>query len=84
MQTYLKENAIGYWWTMSLSSFNNELSHMFFLTFSLENEESFIDATPGSNGDEFDSSVQIRPSIALVSTVEVMGSGTSEDPYVVE
>ena len=33
MQTYLKENAIGYWWTMSLSSFNNDLSHMFFLTF---------------------------------------------------
>lgn len=84
MQTYLKENAIGYWWTMSLSSFNNELSHMIFLAFSLENEKSFIEAIPCSYGDEFDSSVQIRPSIALVSTVEVMGRGTSEDPYVVE
>ena len=54
------------------------------MTFSLENEKSFIEATPCSYGDEFDSSVQIRPSIALVSTVEVTGSGTSEDPYVVE
>lgn len=69
---------------MSPSGFGNELSHRIFLAFSLENEESFIDATPGSNGDEFDSSVQIRPSIALVSTVEVTGSGTSDGPYVVE
>ena len=69
---------------MSPSSFNNELSHMIFLAFSLENEKSFIEAIPCSYGDEFDSSVQIRPSIVLVSTVEVMGSGTSEDPYVVE
>ena len=69
---------------MSPSTFNNELSYMIFLAFSLKNEESFIDVTPGSNGDEFDSSVQIRPSIALVSTVEVTGSGTSDDPYVLE
>ena len=69
---------------MSPSTFNNELSYMIFLAFSLENEESFIDVTPGSNGDEFDSSVQIRTSIVLVSTVEVTGSGTSDDPYVVE
>ena len=57
---------------------------MIFLAFSLENEKSFIEATPCSYGDEFDSSVQIRPSIALVSTVEVTGSGTSDDPYVLE
>ena len=69
---------------MSPSSFNNELSHMIFLAFSLENEKSFIEATPCSYGDEFDSSVQIRLSIALVSTVEVTGSGTSDDPYVLE
>lgn len=79
--TYLKENAIGYWWTMSPSGFSNELSHRIFLAFSLESEESF---TESEHGDEFDSSGQIRPSIALVSTVEVTGSGTSEDPYVVE
>lgn len=79
--TYLKENAIGYWWTMSPSTFINKLSGMIFLAFSLENEESFTEAEPGV---EFDSSVQIRPSIALVSTVEVTDSGTSEDPYVVE
>ena len=79
--TYLKENAIGYWWTMSPSGFSNELSHMIFLTISLENEESFTEA---EHGDEFDSSYQIRPSIALVSTIEVTGSGTSEEPYVVE
>lgn len=66
---------------MSPSGFNNELSHMIFLAFSLENEESFIEY---EHGDEFDSSVQIRPSIALVSTVEVTDSGTSEEPYVVE
>lgn len=79
--TYLKENAIGYRWTMSPSSFNNELSHRIFLAFSLESEESF---TESEHGDEFDSSVRIRPSIALVSAIEVTGSGTSEEPYVVE
>lgn len=66
---------------MSPSDFSNELSHMIFLTISLENEESF---TEYEHGDEFDSSVQIRPSIALVSTVEVTDSGTSDDPYAVE
>ena len=66
---------------MSPSGFGNQLSHRILLAFSLENEESF---TESEHGDEFDSSVQIRPSIALVSTVEVTGSGTSEDPYVVE
>ncbi len=66
---------------MSPSGFSNELSHMIFLTISLENEESFTEA---EHGDEFDSSVQIRPSIALVSTVEVTDSGTSDDPYAVE
>lgn len=43
--------------------------------------ESFTEA---EHGDEFDSSGQIRPSIALVSAIEVTGSGTSDDPYVVE
>lgn len=79
--TYLKENAIGSWWTMSPSGFGNDRSHMIFFAVSLENEESLDEAEPG---DEFDSSVQIRPSIALVSTIEVTGSGTSENPYVVE
>ena len=79
--TYLKENAIGSWWTMSPSGFVNDISHMIFFAVSLENEESLNESEPGV---EFDSSVQIRPSIALVSTVEVTGSGTSEDPYVVE
>ncbi len=51
------------------------------MAFSLENEESF---TGAEHGDEFDSSGQIRPSIALVSAIEVTGSGTSDDPYVVE
>lgn len=51
------------------------------MAFSLENEESF---TVAEHGDEFDSSGQIRPSIALVSAIEVTGSGTSDDPYVVE
>lgn len=44
---------------MSPSGFGNELSHMIFLAFSLENEKSFIEAIPCSYGDEFDSSVQI-------------------------
>ena len=82
--TYLKENAIGSWWTMSPGGFSNIEDSSIIILFSSENEESFTEAIPGSNGDEFDSSVQIRPSIALVSTVKVTGSGTSDDPYVVE
>lgn len=69
---------------MSPGGFGNIEDSSIIILFSSENEESFTEAIPGSNGDEFDSSVQIRPSIALVSTVKVTGSGTSDDPYVVE
>ena len=73
--TYLQENATGtFWWSLSPSD--------------VENHYTSVQRVRGSDGNltsfySYDRS-GVRPSISLVSNIEISdGSGTSEDPYVV-
>ena len=69
---YLDENAYGYWWTMTPSAGGN-VSAMY-----LGFKGSLWSMNVGS-------AYQLRPAISLVSNITISGgSGTSEDPYIVE
>ena len=78
--SYLTENASdGYWWTLSPAYFAylNMMDHDIIQAQVLEVGDSILD---GSS----DETISVRPSIALISSVTISGgSGTSEDPYVV-
>ena len=73
--TYLQENATDtYWWSLSPSSFDGGYARVWFVG--------------GSDGNFYNDYVGftfgVRPSISLVSSTTISGgTGTSEDPYVV-
>ena len=73
--TYLQENATDtYWWSLSPINFNGS--------------NAYVWSVVGSLGGLYNYSVRnacgLRPSISLVSSTTISsGSGTSEDPYVV-
>lgn len=73
--TYLNENVGDdrYWWTMTPNSFAYGIAFVYFVADgALNNINTWNDDTG------------IRPAISLVSGIEVTsGTGTSEDPYVV-
>ena len=78
--SYLTENASdGCWWTLSPAYFAylNMMDHDIIQAQVLEVGDSILD---GSS----DETISVRLSIALISSVTISGgSGTSEDPYVV-
>ena len=74
--TYLQENAIGSWWTLSPASYDDDGGG---LTSNIHNVVS--DGAVYGSSSAYTSN--LRPAIALISTTKVTGSGTSEDPYVV-
>ena len=70
--TYLQENATDtYWWSLSPSSFDGGYDRVWFVG--------------GSDGNFYNDYVGftfgVRPSISLISSISVTGSGTSENPY---
>ena len=71
--TYLQENATDiYWWSLSSRFFNGSFARVW-----------VVDSGYLCNGD-VSSAYGLRPAISLVSTVTISrGTGTSEDPYVV-
>ena len=75
--TYLQENATGYWW-WSLSpncfnDFNDGLAFVWRVSLDHLDGDGVVDDCGG-----------VRPSISLVSDTKISGgTGTSEDPYVV-
>ena len=80
---YLNENATSNdWWTMSPASFElfkKKEGHSIFIVSQAYGISESYPYSIESN----DNPVAIRPVIALVPTVKVTGTGTSEDPYVV-
>ena len=74
--TYLQENATSdYWWSLSPNSFDGGYASVWDVF--------------GSDGifadDDVSSSFGVRPSISLISSTTISGgSGTSEDPYIIE
>ena len=76
--SYLKENATGYeWWSLSPAGFyNGRLSYVF----RVRSDNDAIDICNVNVND-----IVLRPVISLISSTTISGgSGTSEDPYVVE
>lgn len=72
---YLFDNATAYdWWTLSPFQFLGNVSYMFIVDVS----DRFVFYASGN----YD--IAFRPTIALKSTTVVTGTGTSEDPYVVQ
>ena len=80
--TYLPENASGEeWWTMSPYDFNSifggDAAHVWTVIGSLFSFHVYLGMTSLD-------SLGLRPAISLVSSITISGgSGTSEDPYVV-
>ena len=69
---YLQDNATGkFWWTMSPSKFDGTTANIWFI----------YGGSGTLNADNYGSDFGIRPAISLVSSIEVTGSGTSNDPY---
>ena len=72
--TYLQENATAtdtWWWSLSPSIFDGVTANIW-----------FIHGESGTlNTDYYSSDFVIRPAISLISSIEVTGSGTSENPY---
>lgn len=76
--TYLYENATSNWWSMSPSSFGIRSTNYAFVW--------TVSSLAGStySGDVVQMSYGLRPSISLISTITISGgTGTSEDPYVI-
>ena len=74
LSTYLQENTAGmYWWTLSPSRFNDVSYTRIWGIYWGNSADDDADGTSG-----------VRPSISLKSSTSVTGSGTSEDPYIVE
>ena len=69
--SYLNENTSGSWWTMT-PAFYNDVSAVWHV-----NSDGYL----GYGGSHLELSV--RPSISLISAIEVSGKGTSDNPYVV-
>ena len=73
--TYLQENATDtYWWSLSPRNFSGGFAYVW-----------YVDGSDGYFGSySVDYTGGVRPSISLKSTATISGgSGTSEDPYVI-
>ena len=73
--TYLQENATDiWWWCLSPSDFDGRDVHVW-----------VVGGSSAGFGDNFvDSASAVRPSISLISSVTISGgTGTSEDPYII-
>ncbi|CDA53007.1 unknown [Clostridium sp. CAG:533] len=73
--TYLQENATDtYWWSLSPHDFADSTASVWYVG--------------GSNSYFYNNYVGnflgVRPSISLKPSTNVTGSGTSEDPYIIE
>ena len=74
--TYLQENATDtYWWSLSPHGFYGDSADV-----------CYVSGSYGFFGDfSVDNTYGVRPSISLISSTTISsGSGTSEDPYVIE
>ena len=72
LSTYLRENESSLWWTLSIFNFYTSNISVF-------TSGGGLNYTSGS------SKIAIRPAISLTSSSTVSGgSGTSEDPYIVD
>ena len=74
--TYLQENATDtYWWSLSPDSFDGSFAIVWIVSGGSGNfSDYYVGNTYG-----------VRPSISLISSTTISsGSGTSEDPYVIE
>ena len=74
--TYLQENATGTWWTLSPAGYDDDGGGLTSTIYRVEADGAVYDTSPGYTSN-------LRPAIALIPTTKVTGSGTSEDPYVV-
>ena len=74
--TYLQENAISSWWTLSPASYDDDGGGLTSNIHAVEADGAVYNTSPGYTSN-------LRPAIALIPTTKVTGSGTSEDPYVV-
>ena len=74
--TYLQENAISSWWTLSPASYDDDGGGLTSNIHAVGADGAVYDTSPGYTSN-------LRPAIALIPTTKVTGSGTSEDPYVV-
>lgn len=73
LSTYLQENTGDeFWWSLSPGQFDGSLARVWYV----DSGYFYFGALSNVGG--------LRPAISLVSDVIVTGSGTSEDPYVVE
>ncbi len=73
--SYLTENASGgWWWTLSPHSY----------TLGVANIYTVIGKTGTLTSRAVNLGMYVRPVIAINTSIEVTGSGTSEDPYVVK
>ena len=74
--TYLQENATDtYWWSLSPYYFRGGRAFVW-----------YVNGSSGYFGDGYVRDASgVRPSISLISSTTISsGSGTSEDPYVIE
>ena len=72
ISTFLYENAADNWWTLSPFDFDGDYSDTYYVTNGYLDSE-FVSTEYG-----------LRPAISLVSDTEISGgSGTSENPYIV-
>ena len=71
--TYLQENAISSWATMSPAGFDSDSAGIY-----------VVDSTSQLNDFGVNAEIEVRPSINLVSNIIVTGTGTSEAPYIIQ
>ena len=69
--TYLQENAIDDWWSLSPYVFDGGNANVWFV----DGRDGYFD------GDVVSNAGAVRPSISLKSTTNVTGNGTSDTPY---
>ena len=73
LSTYLQENTgTNWWWSLSPREFNGNIAYVWRVSSGLLN----VDLVNRFNG--------VRPVISLISSTNVTGEGTSENPYIVE
>ena len=74
---YLQENTgTTLWWSLSPEAFDSYNNYTFVWSVYGDRGDMTSDAVHGGSG--------VRPSISLVSSTNVTGDGTSENPYIVE
>ena len=73
LSTYLQENATDFdWWSLSPSFFRGSYAGVW-----------YVDSGLLGNG-RVNNGRDLRPVISLISSTNVTGDGTSENPFIVE